>query len=244
MSKGPKYGVAYLFTNDFLEKEGTYKYGITINPYQRKRTQSNSTPPSHPFYDVVVMFSPQYKEIEKELKKRFLEKGFFEKLDLNPIPNPKKKKNQKHCGREWIKGDIADIVEIYKDMLKKFDETTMCYQGKGYRYKKEKQCIEEGMLPKCRLDLLGMEGKKITCTKRNKNNKNETFKVEENKIKVADKSMTLADYMKTYHPRDSKTNEYDGYQYFKYKGVVIYDLWQSLVRGRETKNDSFDKGNI
>ena len=50
-------GIVYLFTNKLYERENMYKYGITINPFQRKRVQSNSTPPKYPFYDRIVMFS-------------------------------------------------------------------------------------------------------------------------------------------------------------------------------------------
>ena len=64
-------GIVYLFTNELYERENMYKYGITINPFQRKRVQSNSTPPTYPFYDRIVMFSKSYKDIEKRLKQEF-----------------------------------------------------------------------------------------------------------------------------------------------------------------------------
>ena len=57
-------GIVYLFTNELYERENMYKYGITINPFQRKRVQSNSTPPTYPFYDRIVMFSKSYKDID------------------------------------------------------------------------------------------------------------------------------------------------------------------------------------
>ena len=70
-------GIVYLFTNELYERENLYKYGITINPFQRKRVQSNSTPPTYPFYDRIVMFSKSYKEIEKQLSKKFEKNGLF-----------------------------------------------------------------------------------------------------------------------------------------------------------------------
>ena len=48
-------GIVYLFTNKLYERENMYKYGITINPFQRKRVQSNSTPPPYHFYDRIVL---------------------------------------------------------------------------------------------------------------------------------------------------------------------------------------------
>lgn len=35
-------GIVYLLTNELYEREHIYKYGITINPFQRKRVQNNS----------------------------------------------------------------------------------------------------------------------------------------------------------------------------------------------------------
>ena len=57
-------GIVYLFTNELYERENMYKYGITINPFQRKRVQSNSTPPTYPFYDRIVMFSISLYDLE------------------------------------------------------------------------------------------------------------------------------------------------------------------------------------
>ena len=57
--------LVYLFTNRLYEREHIYKYGITINPFQRKRVQNNSAPPTCALYDIIVMFSKSYKEIEK-----------------------------------------------------------------------------------------------------------------------------------------------------------------------------------
>ena len=70
-----KVGIVYLFTNSCYEKENTYKFGITINPFERKRIQKNSTPPTHPFYNRIVMFSPEFKKIELWLEDRFMKEG-------------------------------------------------------------------------------------------------------------------------------------------------------------------------
>ena len=42
--------------------------------------------------------------------------------------------------------------------------------------------------------------------------------------------MTLSRYMNEYHKRKGSTNEHNGYQYFTYKGTLLYDMWQDLVR--------------
>ncbi len=201
-------GVIYLFTNSCYEKESTYKYGITINPFERKRIQKNSTPPTHPFYDRIVMFSTDYKKIEKWLENRFKKEGYL--LDGDG-------------GKEWIKADFSDILSIYKESLLSFPKTEMCFDGK--RYKSNKETIDVSKLPSCRLDLLGiLDGKEIKCIKNGK-----SFKVRDNKILVDGSEITLSKYMKQYYKRSGKTNEYNGYQYFTYKGVLIYDMWQSLV---------------
>ena len=67
-------GIVYLFTNELYEREHIYKYGITINPFQRKRVQNNSAPPIYPLYDIIVVFSKSYKDIEKRLAAIFDEK--------------------------------------------------------------------------------------------------------------------------------------------------------------------------
>ncbi len=203
-------GVIYLFTNDCYEKENTYKYGITINPFQRKRIQKNSTPPTHPFYNRIVMFSPDYKKIEKWLENRFKEEGYL--LDGDG-------------GKEWVKADFSNILNIYKESLSHFPKTGLCFGGKQYMLNKENENIEEKKLPSCRLDLLGiLDGKEIKCIKNGV-----SFKVRNNKIVVAGSEMKLSNYMKQYYKRNGNTNEYNGYQYFTYKGILIYDMWKSLV---------------
>lgn len=210
------YGVVYLFSNDLLEKEQTFKYGITIHPYQRKRIQSNTTPPTHPFYNIIVLFSPHYKAIEKRLKEEFSAKDFL--LDKGD------------GGKEWIKGDLSVIVDIYKKMVSDYPSTIMCYQGKGYR--NNNGMIEEGKIPDCRLDLLGiLDDAVITCIKDNK-----SFTVKDNMLLIDDQTISLSAYMKTNYKRNGVTNEYNGYQYFKYKNMLIYDLWQSLVKGKEPQS--------
>ena len=201
-------GVVYLFTNSCYEKENTYKYGITINPFQRKKIQKNSTPPTHPFYDKIVLFSPNFKKIEKYLENRFKEKGFLLNGD---------------GGKEWVKADFDEILKIYRETLILFPKTEMCFSGKRYRFKNG--VIEECKLPNCRLDLLGILDKDvIKCTQNG-----ESFEVHDNKIVVNGSDITLTGYMNKYHKRGGSTNEHNGYQYFTYKNILIYDLWQSLV---------------
>ena len=201
-------GIIYLFTNSCYEKENTYKFGITINPFERKRIQKNSTPPTHPFYDRIIMFSPHYKKIEKYLEKRFEEKNLLLKGD---------------GGQEWVKSDFKELLNIYKEALPLFPKTEMCFGGKRYRFNNGK--IEECKLPNCRLDLLGiLDTHKIKCTENG-----ESFEVRNNKIVVGDSEMTLTNYMNKYHKRGGNTNEHNGYQYFTYKGILIYNMWQDLV---------------
>lgn len=201
-------GVVYLFTNSCYEKENTYKYGITINPFERKRIQKNSTPPTHPFYDRIVMFSPDYKKIEKWLENRFEEKGFLLSGD---------------GGKEWVRADFADLLDIYKEALALFPKTEMCFGGKRYRFRSGG--LEACKLPNCRLDLLGILDKdEIKCIYDGK-----SFKVLDNKIVVNGSEVSLTRYMNLYHKRAGDTNEHNGYQYFTYKGILIYDMWQSLV---------------
>ena len=201
-------GVVYLLTNSCYEKENTYKYGITINPFERKRIQKNSTPPTHPFYYRIVMFSPDFKKIEKYLENRFKEKGFT--LDGDG-------------GKEWVEGNFDEILKIFKEALPLFPKTEMCFGGKRYRFKNV--AIESVKLPNCRLDLLGILDKDvIKCTENG-----ESFVVHDNKIVVDGSEITLTSYMNKYHKRAGNTNEHNGYQYFTYKNILIYDLWQSLV---------------
>ena len=99
----------------------------------------------------------------------------------------------------------------------------MCFNG--IRYKVNNGIIKECKLPNCRLDLLGiLDGKKIKCVKDGK-----TFEVRNNKIIVDDSEVTLSNYINQHYPRTGETNEHNGYQYFTYKGDLIYDMWQNLV---------------
>ena len=204
-------GVIYLFTNDCYEKENTYKYGISQNPFQRKMIQTNSTPPTHPFYYKIVMFSPDYKKIENWLKKRFKSEGYL--LDGDG-------------GKEWVKADFSNILNIYKDSLSHFSkETIMCFGGKRYEY--NNGTIEEhNRLPNCSLKLLGIpDGDEITCIKNGI-----SFQVRKNNIVVSGSEMSLSNYMSKNYKRSGNTNEYNGYKYFTYKNYNLYDRWQSLVR--------------
>ena len=204
-------GVVYLFTNSLYETENTYKYGYSIQPLTRKKTQKNSTPPTHPFYDRIVMFSPHYKEIEKWLGDRFKADGFLLYGD---------------GGKEWVKADFSVLLEIYKESLKFFPQTDLCYGNKRYQYKNAD--IVTTILPRCRLDVLRiLDGAKIKCTKNGKK-----FVVRNNKIEVDGSLMTPSRYIQLNFPRGGKTNQHNGYKYFTYKGVNIYDMWQSLVRAK------------
>lgn len=203
-------GIVYLFTNSYLDKEDTYKFGITINPFERKRIQKNSTPPTYPFYDRIIIFSTQYKEIEKWLENQFREKGFL--------------LEGKGGGREWIKAPFGDVLALYKETLSIFSGSEMCFDGK--RYKVKDGIVVECKLPRCRLDLMGiLDGKKLKNTVDKK-----TFVVQGNGILVGGKQMPLSKYMNLYHKREGSTNEHNGFQYFVYNGILLYDMWQSLVR--------------
>lgn len=204
-------GIVYLFTNELYEREHIYKYGITINPFQRKRVQNNSAPPIYSLYDIIVMFSKSYKEIEKRLEKKFDEKKW-------------RLESEDSSSTEWVQEDINEIVKIYRQMLIEFPGTEMCYQGKRYVYENDK--ILEKKIPNCRLDLLGiLDGDIIKCKADGK-----SFIVKNNGIVVEGEEMTLSNYMKTNHPREGQTNEHNGYQSFTYKGASIYIMWQSLVK--------------
>lgn len=205
-------GIVYLFTNSCYEKENTYKFGITTNPFERKRIQSNSTPPTHPFYDRIILFSPHYKQIESWLKTRFREEGFL--------------LTGTNGGREWVKADFNQLLEIYKEAIVQFPGTEMCFNGKKLKY--QNGSIKSYRLPKCRLDLLGIhDGKEIICIQ-----DREKFTVQDNKIIVNGSLITLSKYMSDYHPRSGNTNQYNGYQYFTYHRILIYDMWQTLVRAK------------
>ena len=147
-------GIVYLFTNELYEREHIYKYGITINPFQRKRVQNNSAPPIYALYDIIVLFSKSYKEIEKRLEGIFKEKNYL----LNAGGSSSK---------EWIRAEESEIVGIYKQMLSEFPGSEMCYQGK--RYKLEENEIKELKIPNCRLDFLGiLDGDQIKSVADNK----------------------------------------------------------------------------
>lgn len=213
-------GIVYLFTNKLYERENMYKYGITINPFQRKRVQSNSTPPPYHFYDTIVLFSKDYKDIEKQLTKKFSGKNYLLRDEDDSHFSGMK------GGQEWIQADLPLIVEIFKEILMEFPDAEMCYQGK--RYKLDKDEIGEYKVPNCRLDFLGiLDGDTIKCTD------GQSFQVQDNGILVNGEVMTLSKYMKSSHKREGKTNEYNGFMYFTYKGTNIYKMWQSLVKPKE-----------
>jgi len=206
-------GIVYLLTNELYEREHIYKYGITINPFQRKRVQNNSVPPVYALYDIIVMFSKSYKEIEKRLEGIFKEKSLI-------------LETEESSSKEWIRAEEAEIVEIYKQMLSEFPGSEMCYQGKRYKY--EDNEIKELKIPNCRLDFLGiLDGDQIKCIVDGK-----TFTVKGNCILVAGEEMSLSNYMKKEHPRNGQTNEHNGYQSFTYKGdkETLYSMWQKLVK--------------
>jgi hypothetical protein len=216
-------GIVYLFTNKLYERENMYKYGITINPFQRKRVQSNSTPPKYPFYDRIVMFSKSYKEIEKRLTKVFNDKDILlEDKDENLFPGQK-------GGQEWIQEDLSVIVDIFREMLKEFPDTEMCYKGKRYKY--DNDTIRELKLPNCSLEFLGiLDGDTI------KYKDVEPFQVQDNGIIVGGEVVTLSNYVKMHNKREGSTNEWNGFMYFTYKGYNLYKMWQSLVSSKHIRN--------
>jgi len=205
-------GIVYLFTNNLYIKEGWHKFGVTINPIERKLVQSNSTPPDHPFEDEIILFSTSYKEIENELRSEFSTRGWLHDG------------TGKNAGNEWIKHEnLDDIVEVYKSMLREYKSAEMCYNGK--RYVLENDQIVEKKLPNCRLDFLGIrDGYKIKCEKDGK-----IFEVKDNGILVEGNVVTLSSYAQTHFPRSGKTNQHNGFQYFTYKKKILYNEWQSLV---------------
>ena len=216
-------GIVYLFTNKLYERENMYKYGITINPFQRKRVQSNSTPPKYLFYDRIVMFSKSYKEIEKRLTKVFNDKDILlEDKDENLFPGQK-------GGQEWIQEDLSVIVDIFREMLKEFPDTEMCYKGKRYKY--DNDTIRELKLPNCSLEFLGiLDGDTI------KYKDVEPFQVQDNGIIVGGEVVTLSNYVKMHNKREGSTNEWNGFMYFTYKGYNLYKMWQSLVSSKHIRN--------
>ena len=216
-------GIVYLFTNKLYERENMYKYGITINPFQRKRVQSNSTPPKYPFYDRIVMFSKSYKEIEKRLTKVFNDKDILlEDKDENLFPGQKGR-------QEWIQEDLSVIVDIFREMLKEFPDTEMCYKGKRYKY--DNDTIRELKLPNCSLEFLGiLDGDTI------KYKDVEPFQVQDNGIIVGGEVVTLSNYVKMHNKREGSTNEWNGFMYFTYKGYNLYKMWQSLVSSKHIRN--------
>lgn len=214
-------GIVYLMTNELYEREHLYKFGITINPFQRKRVQNNSAPPSYEFYDIVILFSKSYKKIEKQLADSF--------KDL--LVKNKNLKEENRGSKEWIQGEEKEIVDIFKSMLKEFPDTEMCYQGKRITYKDGNFVNQK--VPNCRLDLLGiLDNDEIKL----KENKEKTFKVKDNGILVDGKKMSLSDYIMKIKTRNGKTNQFNGYMYFVYKGYkeTLYEMWQSLVKPKKT----------
>ena len=215
-------GIVYLFTNELYERENMYKYGITINPFQRKRVQSNSTPPTYPFYDRIVIFAKSYRGIEKSLKRKFHER------DILMHDKDKDLFSGQKGGHEWVKAELPTIVEIYKETLVEFPDAEMCYQGKRFKYNND--TIIESRLPNCRLEFLGiLDGDTIKYID------GTPFEVKDNGILVDGKVMSLSAYAKSQNVREGNTNEYNGFMYFTYKGYkkTLYEMWQSLVKGRD-----------
>lgn len=213
-------GIVYLFTNKLYECENMYKYGITINPFQRKKVQSNSTPPKYPFYDRVLMFSKSYKEIENRLNNKFDKKKILLTDEEEGLISGQK------GGQEWVEADLSLIVDIFREILVEFPDAEMCYQGK--RHKFEKGAIRVSRLPNCSLEFLGiLDGDTIKCIKDGK-----SFQVKDNGILVDGEVMTLSNYMKKNYKREGNTNEYNGYMYFTYKKYNIYKMWQTLVNSQ------------
>ena len=195
-------GVIYLMTNQIYDENNLYKIGFTQNIIQRKGIQLNSSP--LPFYYKILVFSDDYKTFEKCLK------------------NEIEQRNIKKENGEWINCSIEEILDVFYYVSTIVSNKGICYNGKRYVYKDNE--FKEKKLPNCDLRLLGIkDGERIVCAENN-----EVFIVKNNSIIVEDKIMSLSTYMNTLYPRNTKTNEHRGQQYFKYKGKLISEIWDSL----------------
>lgn len=199
-------GIVYLLTNTIYEKENYFKIGITDNPFERLGIQKNSSPID--IYYKIVIFSKDYKKIEKWIGNKFEKIGIY------------------GGGNEWVKEDFENILSIYKEALNNFADAELCYNGR--RYVNEKGIIVEKKLPNCNLGLLGISnGKEIKCIVNG-----EIFIVKDNGIMVNGKPMSLTYYMNEFHKRNTQTNQHNGYQYFTYKNRTLYDMWQKIVNAK------------
>ncbi|MBP5456534.1 MAG: GIY-YIG nuclease family protein [Paludibacteraceae bacterium] len=205
-------GIDYLATNDLYLSENTHKFGSTMNPYERKGTQQNWIPPTHPLFYEIILFSVRYKEIEKWLKKEFSKKGV--RLDGGD------------GGTEWVKMDLYAVFEMFKSALLMFPDSKakLCFNGKAYSAVDGK-IVESNRRPNFRLDILGIkDDERLKCTLNN-----EFFSVVGNSIRVGGKLYPLSRYVNEFFSRQGDTNEHCGSQYFEYKGKLVSELWQNLI---------------
>ena len=195
-------GIIYLMTSELYERESYYKIGISQNIYERNKIQLNSSPIK--LYYKIIVFSSEYKDFEKELKK-----------EINNL-------NIEKCNGEWIKCEFDVILNIFYKVAMNIQNFGVCVNGNRYVY--ENNNFIKKKLPNCNLKMLGIkDGDKIVCI-----NNNESFEVKGNKILVNGSEMHMSKYMNLYFPRQSSTNEHRGQQYFKYKTKLISELWDNL----------------
>lgn len=211
-------GIVYLFSNKLYAKEGMHKFGCTQNPFQRKRIQSNSTPPGYSFKNEIVVFTKRYKEFEKALKAQFKKK----KMLLVPQKN-------EAAGTEWIVcKDFDKIKKIFISVLQDpaiDPDAILCSDSledsKGTRDKR----------PNCTLSLLGLhDGDKIVYRVTG-----EEFEIRNNNILVNDVEVTLSAFVRNNPPAHEKAKLFNGYRYFYYKGQCLHSLWKDLTSASPNK---------
>lgn len=222
MEETKRTGIVYLMTNDLFAQEGFYKFGCTANPFQRMKIQRNCTPPSHAFKYVAVIFSESYKEIENELKVIFTEKDWIDNNDKGL-----------NGGFEWLNyKNVNEIVDVYKNVIRKYNNSKICFNGKCLGWKNDE--LFERKKPKCDLKLLGINNGSIiklsdkAKTKIDYKGEN-AFAVLGKGINVNGNEVALSTFIKERNEREGKTNEYNGCDYFTFKGVLISELWQALT---------------
>lgn len=205
-------GIVYLFSNELYAKEGIHKFGCTQNPFQRKRIQSNSTPPGYSFKNEIVVFTKRYKEFEKALKAQFKESGMLLAAEKNEA-----------AGTEWIQWEnFREIRDIFISVLRDsaIDPNAILCSGniedpQGQRHNR----------PKCTLSLLGLhDGDRILYRETG-----EEFEIRNNNILVNDVEMSLSAFVKNNPPAHEKAKLFNGYRYFYYKGQCLHSLWLELT---------------
>lgn len=205
-------GIVYLFSNELYAKEGIHKFGCTQNPFQRKRIQSNSTPPGYSFKNEIVVFTKRYKEFEKALKTQLKEKGMLLVAEKNEA-----------AGAEWIQWEnFREIHDIFISVLRDsaIDPNAILCSGKIEDPKGLRQ-----NRPKCTLSLLGLHDGDRICYRET----GEEFEIRNNHILVNNREMSLSAYVGKYPPVHEKAKLFNGYRYFEYKGQSLHALWHELT---------------